>query len=68
MIYSTNTFSEIYSSVDTFISDYGTLGLPTTITEDNAKILYYLLFAKYGNTPIANSDVTQFKIKLQSII
>lgn len=67
-LYSTKSFSDIYGSVDTFVSDYGTLGLPKTISDDNYKVLYYLLFAKYGNSPIANWDETQFKIKLQSII
>lgn len=68
MIYSTKLFTEIYSSVDEFVKDYGTLGFPSTITSDNYKILYYLLYAKYGNSPIANADENQFKIKLQGII
>lgn len=62
--YNTVLFTQIYNEVETFIEDYKTNGLPTTITDDSAKTLFYLLFARYGNNPIANLDITQFKYKL----
>ena len=34
----------------------------------NAKTLYYLLYARYGNSHIANRDINQFKYKVFSII
>lgn len=67
-MYSTKNFEDIYDSVETFMADYGTLGLPKTISDSNAQILYYLLFSRYGNSPIANYDENQFKVKLQAVI
>lgn len=67
-MYSTKNFEDIYDSVNTFMADYGTLGLPKTISDQNAQILYYLLFSRYGNSPIANYDENQFKVKLQAVI
>lgn len=66
--YNTNLFVEIYENVDSFLNDYKNLGLPTTITDNSAKTLYYLIYAQYGNTPIANLDVNQFKYKFFSIV
>lgn len=66
--YATKTFSEIYESVNDFIYDYNNLQIPKIISVDNCSTLYYLLFAKFGNSPIANYDETQFKYKLFSII
>lgn len=62
--YNTILFTQIYNEVETFIEDYKTNGLPTTITDESATTLFYLLFARYGNNPIANLDITQFKYKL----
>lgn len=67
-MYSTKNFEDIYMDVETFMADYGNLGLPKTITDDNAQILYYLLYSRYGNSPIANYDENQFKTKLQAVI
>lgn len=35
---------------------------------DNVTLVYYLLYARYGNNPIANEDVTQWKYKIFSVI
>ena len=72
--YDTVLFSQIYDNVDDFIDDYKNLneefinGIPTTISDTNASTLFYLLYARFCNNPIANYDVTQFKYKLFSII
>lgn len=66
--YRNKTFSNIYEKVENFLSDYQNNGIPTTISEDSARTLYYLLFAKYGNSPIANADETQFTYKMWSLI
>lgn len=68
--YSTRLFTEVWEDVDTFMTDYHELaeGLPNKIKDDNAKVLYYLLYSRYGNNPIANYDVMQFKMKVMSII
>ena len=57
-----------YDVLNDFCYDYQHVGIPTTISVNNAMTLYYLLYAKYGNSPIANFDETQFKYKLFSVI
>lgn len=71
--YSTKTFSQVYSSYDTFKEDYDALitlvsGGVQPLTEANVRATFYLLFARYGNNPIVNFDITQFKMKLMSVI
>ena len=71
--YITKTFTEVYSSYDAFKSDYDDLiklvsGGIVPISEDNSKATFYLLYARYGNTPIVNYDETQFKMKLFATI
>lgn len=66
--FATKTFTEIYETVNDFCYDYQHVGIPTTILVNNAMTLYYLLYAKYGNTPIANWDENQFKYKLFGVI
>ena len=66
--YDTQLFTDVWSSASKFLVDYQNVGIPTTIDANNARTLYYLLYARYGNTPIANYDVNQFKYKIFSII
>ena len=71
--YSTKTFAQVYSSYEEFKKDYDALitlvsGGVQPLTEANAQATFYLLFARYGNNPIVNFDVTQFKMKLMSVI
>ena len=62
-------FTDIFYSYGIF-AEYMTneCEIPMEITSGNLKILYYLLYARYGNSTIASSDETQFKYKLASII
>ena len=76
------TFTDIYNNAEDFVNDYKTSGLyieyidpnnaankiSITISDDSAKTLYYLLYARYGNSSIRNWDETQFKYKLFSTI
>ena len=71
--YITKTFTQIFSSYDLFKKDYNDLmplisGGITPLKEENIKATYYLLYARYGNTPIVNYDDTQFKMKLMAVI
>lgn len=66
--YNTKLFTDIYNNADTFVADYNTINLggltdPTLVTK-----LFYLLYAKFGNSPIANLDENQFKYKLFSTV
>ena len=62
-MYETKLFCEIYESVNDFVYDYNNIGIPKIITVDNCSLLYYLMFARHGNDPIANYDENQFKMK-----
>lgn len=72
--YSTLTFSQVWDSYAKFKADYDEFGAlvngGTTPLKVEASVsaTYYLLFAKYGNTPIVNYDVTQFKMKVMATI
>lgn len=66
--YDTKLFNEIWESVNDFCYDYQHVGIPTTISVQSATTLYYLLYAKYANNPLANYDENQFKYKVFSII
>ena len=66
--YDTKLMTEVWNSASDFLTDYQNVGIPTTISNQNATTLYYLLYAKYGNTPIANYDENQWKYKVFSII
>ena len=73
-MYDTNLFCEIWDSSESFLADYNNTGteftnqVPPTITQQNALMTYLLLFSRYGNNPIANYDVAQFKNKIFTII
>ena len=73
-MYDTNLFCDIWESSAEFLADYNNTGeeytnqVPTTISQQNALMTYLLLFSRYGNNPIANYDVTQFKSKIFTII
>ena len=73
-MYDTNLFCEIWESSDSFLADYNNTGteftnqVPTTISQQNALMTYLLLFSRYGNNPIANYDITQFKNKIFTLI
>lgn len=73
-MYDTNLFCEIWDSSTSFLADYNNTGteftnqVPTTISQENALMTYLLLFSRYGNNPIANYDITQFKNKIFTLI
>lgn len=71
--YTTLTFAQVWKNYSEFKGDYDLLILgfednPAPIKEASLKTVYYLLYARYGNNPIANTDVGQFKMKMFSTI
>ena len=71
--YITKTFVEVWDSYDKFKADYDAYvnlvsGGIAPLTNANAQATFYLLYAKYGNSPILNYDELQFKMKIFSII
>lgn len=62
-------FTDIYENVESFIEDYNNVGIKPNLTKnETVETLYYLLYAAYGNSTIASSDVTRFKYQLFSTI
>ena len=61
-------FTEIFDNANSFLEAYKNNGIPTTIADEHVITLYYLLYAKYGNSVIASSDENRFKYELFSIV
>lgn len=65
-MYNTKTFVDVYEDVDAFKDDYEdmTSFQSNELTTNDITRIYYMLYAKYGNSPISNLDENQFKYKL----
>lgn len=61
-------FTDVYPDVKTFVTDYSSSAIPTTISNATATTLYYLLYSRYGNSVIASSDTNRFKYDLFATI
>lgn len=69
--YDTKLFTEVWEVVNDFIYDYNQLPAGMRVMKSDLSTLttlFYLLYAKYGNNPIANMDENQWKFKVFSII
>ena len=66
--YDTKLMTQVWESAEDFVAEYADNGIPTTISNENAALTYYLMYARYGNNPIANLDENQFKYKVWSVI
>lgn len=66
--YRTRTFQEIWESA----ADFGTFlvdsDIPLKLKTETINTLYYLLYARYGNSHAASSDENQFKYQVASCI
>lgn len=69
-VYRTSTFANIWDEEEKFVSDWKSSGLYSSglISDDNIKTMYYLLYARYGNSHIRSSDPKRFKYAVFSII
>lgn len=66
--YRQRKFADIWSDVNAFLSDYTNNGIAVSISDASATTLFYLLYARYGNSTIASADETQWKYKVFSTI
>lgn len=65
----TRTFADIFNNAEEFKTTYEQCELPNLLRDENSiTTIYYLLYAKYGNAPIASSDEERFKYAVFSII
>lgn len=71
----TRTFSQIFPKYSDFKEIYNNIGIPTIISDVDdekggcsLKTLYYLLLARYANSPISSSDETRFKLNVFELV
>lgn len=69
--YSTLIFRDLYNDAASFINDmiqFPAIEGFTQDDSDNLTLVWTLLAANYGNSPIANRDINQFTMKLWSTL
>lgn len=78
--YDTKLFCEIYNNPEDFLADWKVSGIYEVtkktisgetvgvVSDDSVRLLFFLLYQKYGNNPIANYDITQFQYKVWATI
>lgn len=54
-------FTDVWEDVNSFLTEYQNNGIKTTISQQSAQTLYYLLYSRFGNSTIASSDTNRFK-------
>lgn len=64
----TRKFTDIFPDYNSFLETKNEIQLDLPINDNSLKNLYYLLYARYGNSHIASFDENQFIYKLFSII
>ena len=62
--YCNPSFVEIFNSSNSFLEGYHHCGIPTTISDESATTLFYLLYAKFGSTPIRSNDPNIFAYRV----
>lgn len=70
-MYDTKTFNQVFPEWDDFKNmfdnDFGAYA-KDVIEEESLNTLYWLLYARFGNTHMTNQSVNQFKAKLVAIV
>lgn len=73
----TKTLAQIWNTYEAFRTDFAATPFYSVVEDTknpnpdarlNAELTFYLLYARYGNSHIANSDINQFKYLLFSTI
>ena len=64
----TRKFTDIWPQFETFKADYDKNGVGQPLNDQSIQTLYYLLYARYGNSHILSSDENQFKYKVWNTI
>lgn len=66
--YNTRKFSEIYETASDFTDAAEACQLDIDLTTAELTTVYYLLYARYGNSSIVNYDENQWNYKLWAIL
>lgn len=61
-------FTDVWQTAESFVTDYKSNGIETTISDKTATTLYYLLYSRYGNNVLASSDTNRFKYDVWATI
>lgn len=61
-------FTDVFANADLFLQEYKENAIDSSMSDETVTRLYYLLYAQYGNSVLANADTNQFKYRLWSII
>lgn len=61
-------FTDIFDSYDTFKTNFNDTVFSGVISDKQLETLFYLLYARYGNSTIAGYDVNQWEYRLYAII
>ena len=67
-LYNYPLFGQIWPTEASFITDYKNGTIPTTISDNTAKLLYGLLAGRYFNSPINFDSIGQWKQQFMSIL
>lgn len=62
--YDTELFCQVWPTFDDFLTDYSDSAFKTDELDGKERLIYSLLVSYYGRAPIANSTVSQFKIRV----
>lgn len=73
ILYTTKTFSEVWTDYDAFVADYNAIipllnGALSPLKTANILATYYLLYARYADAPIICTDDYQWKVKMMTVI
>lgn len=67
--YITMSFCEVWPNYEAFAADFTASPLAVDFGDsDKLRVLFYLLYAKYGSSHIASMDLNQFKYQVFSLI
>ena len=66
--YCNPSFVEVFNSAESFLEGYHNCGIPTTVADESITTLFYLLYAKFGQTPIKSNDKNLFAYRCYQII
>ena len=61
-------FTDVWDTASDFVTEYKDNGIQTTISDQTATTLYYLLYSRFGNSTIASSDTNRFKYDVWATI
>lgn len=66
----TKIFTEIFENADSFLDGWKASGLyeESLVADSSVKKLFFLVYSRYGNSAIANLDVSQFMYRVYAII